>query len=114
MSFGHKPVPCLWSVFSRRSFCSARSVLLFSFVILLIERVMLLFVMSICEWLFFLKFSEVTRFFNILAEEVLKMRRRGCCGLFLLKLVLFLHSLRFSGEMKFLKKNSKFEKFFFE
>ena len=56
-------------------------------------------------FVFFLKFSEVTRFFfNILAEEVLKMRRRGCCGLFLLKLVLFLHSLRFSGEMKFLKK----------
>ena len=36
------------------------------------------------------------------------MRRRGCCGLFLLKLVVYLHSLRFSGEVKLLK-NSKFE-----
>ena len=48
--------------------------------------------------------------FNILAEEVLKMRRRGCCGLFLLRLVVYLHSLRFSGEVRlFLEKNSKFE-----
>ena len=48
--------------------------------------------------------------FNILAEEVLKMRRGGCCDLFLLKLVVYLHSLRFSGEvMLFLEKNSEFE-----
>ena len=48
--------------------------------------------------------------FNILAEEVLKMRRRGCCGLFLLKLVVCLHSLKFSGEVKLcLENNSEFE-----
>ena len=42
--------------------------------------------------------------FNILAEEVLKMRRRGCCGLFLLKFVVSFHSLKFSGEVRlFLK-----------
>jgi hypothetical protein len=67
------------------------------------------------RWLrpFFVFLFEVLRrreVFNILAEEVLKMRRRGCCDLFLLKLVIFLHSLRFSGEVKlFLKINSEFE-----
>jgi hypothetical protein len=40
-----------------------------------------------------------------LAQEVLEMRRGGCCGLFLLRLVVYLYSLRFSGEVKlFLKK----------
>ena len=63
------------------------------------------------SFVFFLKFLRSCEVFNILAEEVLnKMRRRGCCDLFLLKLVVCLHSLRFSGEVKlFLEKNSEFE-----
>ena len=58
------------------------------------------------SFVFFLKFLRSYEVFNILAEEVLnKMRRRGCCDLFLLKLVVCLHSLRFSGEVKlFLEK----------
>ena len=58
---------------------------------------------------FFLEVLKRREVFNILAEEVLKMRRRGCCGLFLLKLIVYLHSLRFSGEVRLLEKNSKFE-----
>ena len=42
--------------------------------------------------------------FNILVEEVLKMRRKGCCGLFILEVVVYLHSLSSSGEMKFFEK----------
>ena len=69
------------------------------------------FVGFICVFFCFL--FEVFRsceIFNILAEEVLKMRRGGCCDLFLLKLVICLHSLRFSGEVKlFLGNNSEIE-----
>ena len=57
MSFGHKFVPCLWSVSSRRSLCSACSFLLFSFVIFLLGRLMLLFLVSICEWHFLFEFA---------------------------------------------------------
>ena len=57
---------------------------------------------------FLFEVSRRCEVFNILAEEVLKMGRRGCCGLFLLELVVYLHSLRFSGEVRLLK-NSKFE-----
>ena len=64
MSFGHKLVPCLWSVSSRRSLCSARSVLLFSFVIFSGGKVYW------CRWL---RFGVIREFIFVVVVSCVDM-----------------------------------------